>query len=183
MATAARPPQGRPAPEALAAALASKALPWAPSSARSGSDARARHAPASLSCHRRERLRICRRRRRDRGCPRAWLRFALEAYSAGRGSRGLGPETGRQRQPQTKARAARAIGTIEHFDSAAVHERVLARDGEAQARPFDPASRRNLALVERFEYSRPLVRFDARPLVDDIQYGKITFDRKIHLDR
>ena len=96
---------------------------------------------------------------------------------------GLGPETGRQRQPTNESAHRRAIGTIEHFDSAAVHERVLARDGETQARALDPASRRNLALVERLEYSRPLIRFDSRPLVDDINHGKIAFDRKIHLDR
>src|ERR1700676_5592567 len=181
MAAAARPRPASLVPAALAGARVAKAQRRAQPSTQSGADAMA--APVQRSWSRRALAQARCRRGPDRGRPRAWLRFALKRNGVGRSSRGNRPETGRQRQPQTKARTSRAIGPIEHFDSAAVRKSVLARDRHAHARPFDPASGRNLALVERLEYSRPLVRIDARTLIADIQHGKIAFNRKVGPDR
>src|SRR2546430_2541745 len=183
MAATARPRQASRAPAARAGAPVGKERRRAPPFAQSGSYAMAPRPRALLSRHKRVASRARPRRGSNRACPRAWLRFTCKGDGAGRGSRGPRPETGRQRQPQTKARASRAIGPIEHFDSAAVRERVFSRDSQAQTRPFDSASRRNLALVERLKYPRPLVRIDARTLVDDIEHRKIAFNRKVELDR
>src|SRR5450755_2275890 len=82
----------------------------------------------------------------------ASLRLVLDSHRTPRQARGLGSEARRQWQPETEARPPRAIGAIEHFDSAPVHQCVLARNRKAQARPLDPPARRNLALIERLEY-------------------------------
>src|SRR5438552_10741175 len=183
MAATARPRQASRAAAARVGVPDGEERRRAPPFTQSGSHPMAPRPRAPLSRHKRTASRTRHPRGSNRACPRAWLRFAFEGDGAGRGSRGPRPETGRQRQPQTKARASRAIGPIEHFDPAAVRERVFARDSQTQTRPFDSASRPNLALVERLKYPPPLVRIDARTLADDLEHRKIAFNRKIELDR
>src|SRR5437867_10462623 len=121
-------------------------------------------------------------RKGHRRCNRAeGSTFLLYRNLRGRSRRGL--IHGGEGKPEAKVRTPLAVGPVQHLDPSTVRERVLAGDRESQPRALDAPFRRGLALIERLEDSGPILRVDARPLIDDVEYGMTALGVELERDQ